>query len=74
MKPDFFLKNWQPKIGLMRQNQASNQAFLTFSQVSFISFPSSAFNDSLQLCLTSSSGKIHGKKFLGPNSDQMGQN
>ena len=55
----------------MQQNQASNQAFLTFSQVSFISFPSSAFSDSLQLCLTSSSGKIHGKKFWGPNGPKL---
>ena len=44
--------------------------FLKFGSLIFLEI---TYTDSLQQCLTSSRGKIHEKKFLGPNLGQRSQ-
>ena len=45
--------------------------FLKFGSSVFLEI---AYNDSLQQYLTTSTGKIHEKKFWGPNLSQINQN
>ena len=48
------------------------KVFLPFFQVGSLVFLEIAYKDSLQQCITSSRGKTHEKKFLGPNLGKNG--
>ena len=66
-EPDFWKTIDGPNLGQMGQNRA-----FSFSKFGSLVFREIAYNDSLQTCITSSRGKIHEKKFWGPNLGRKG--
>ena len=66
-------KNIRPKIVSNRPKSGPKLSFLSFSQVSCISFSKKiAQNDNLEQCLMTSGGKTH-KNIGSPHFDQMAQ-
>ena len=59
-----------PNLG---QNRPPNKFFCYFLKFGSLVFFETAYNDSLQQCLTFSWGKIHKKSFWDPNLGQRGQ-
>ena len=67
-------KNWRPELGPDDAKLSPKLFFLLFSQVWFIIFLETAYNNSLQRCIRCGRGKIMKKKILDPNLGQRCQN
>ena len=67
MEPELEFGPNEPKLG-------PKLVFFHFLKFGSLVFREIAYKDSLQQYLTSDIGKIHKKKFCGPNLGQRGQN